>query len=116
MQEQMFVIPIPPLLALGFLIGVVLLILGYREESDIARRHHLMGLGVVVIGVMIPVTPITWYGYWIVTSGLVLGLIEIAIIAVALVIGIVIIYSGVKIYYRQSNNEKDDVDESRNSD
>jgi hypothetical protein len=98
MQEQMVTIPIPPLLALGFLIGVVLLILGYREESDITRRHHLMGLGVVVIGIMIPVSPITWYGYWIVTIGLVLGLVEIAIIAIALIIGIVLIYKGIKTY------------------
>ena len=94
----MFVVPIPPLLALGFLIGAILLALGYREDSDLTRRHHLMGLGVVVIGVMIPVSPLSWYGYWMVTSGLVLGLGEIAIIAVALIIGILLVYIGVKTY------------------
>jgi hypothetical protein len=98
MQEQMFVVPIPPLLALGFLIGFILLVLGYREESDLTRHHHLIGLGVVVIGIMIPVTPLTWYGYWIVTSGLILGLNEIAIIAVAVIIGIILIYKGIKTY------------------
>lgn len=94
----MFVVPIPPLLALGFLIGTILLVLGYREDSDLTRRHHLMGLGVVVIGIMIPVCPLSWYGYWIVTSGLVLGLIEITIIAVTLIIGILLVYKGVKTY------------------
>jgi hypothetical protein len=98
MQEQMFAVPIPTLLALGFLIGFVILALGYREGFDITRRHHLMGLGVVIIGIMIPATPISWYGYWIVTSGLVLGLIEITIIAVALIIGILLMYKGVKTY------------------
>jgi len=94
----MFVVPIPPLLALGFLIGAILLALGYREDSDLTRRHHLMGLGVVVIGIMIPVCPLSWYGYWMVTSGLVLELIEITIIAVALIIGIILVYKGVKTY------------------
>ncbi|MHA2143403.1 MAG: hypothetical protein ACXADC_07440 [Candidatus Thorarchaeota archaeon] len=98
MQEQMFVVPIPPLLALGFLIGIILLVLGYREETDLARRHHLIGLGAVVIGVMIPVTPLSWYGYLIVTIGLVLGLIEITIIAVTLIIGVLLVYIGVKNY------------------
>ena len=98
MQEQMFVVPIPLLLALGFLIGAIMLALGYGEDSDLTRRHHLVGLGVVVIGIMIPVSPLSWYGYWMVTSGLVLGLPEIAIIAVALIIGILLVYKGVKTY------------------
>ncbi|MHA2026565.1 MAG: hypothetical protein ACW98U_11760 [Candidatus Thorarchaeota archaeon] len=93
MQEQMFTIPIPPLLAIGFLIGIILLALGYRSQSD-----HQMGLGLVIIGLMIPITPISWYGYLMLTSALVLGLIEIVIIAVALIIGIVLMYKGFKIY------------------
>ena len=73
MQEQMFVLPIPVLLAIGYLIGFVLLVLGYRNETDLTRHHHLMGLGIVVIGIMIPVTPISWYVHGIVTTGLLLG-------------------------------------------
>lgn len=94
----MFAVPIPMLLALGFLIGIGILALGYRERSDMTRRHHLMGLGVIIIGIMIPATPISWYGYWMITSELVLGLIEIVIIAVTLAIGILLIYKGVKTY------------------
>ncbi|MHA1902737.1 MAG: hypothetical protein ACXADL_13490 [Candidatus Thorarchaeota archaeon] len=100
MQEQMFVIPIPPLLAIGFLIGIVLLVLGYRNKTDLTRRYHLMGLGTVVIGIMIPVTPISWYVSGMVTLGWVLGLAEISIIAIALIIGFILIYYGVKTYYR----------------
>ncbi len=98
MQEQMFTIPIPLLLAIGFLIGIILIVLGYRNQSDLVKRHHQMGLGIMIIGFMIPVTPISWYGYWMLTNGLVLGLIEITIIAVALIIGFVILYKGFKIY------------------
>jgi hypothetical protein len=97
MQELMFSIPIPPLLALGFLIGLVLL-LGYRENADLVRRNHRMGSGLIIIGIMVPISPLSWYVYWILTSGLVLGLLDYAIIAVALVFGLIIMYFGAKIY------------------
>ncbi|MFW9804747.1 MAG: hypothetical protein ACFFFC_18975 [Candidatus Thorarchaeota archaeon] len=98
MQEQMLAVPLPMLLAIGFLIGFVFLGLGYREGSDMTRRYRFIGVGAITIGIMIPVTPISWYGYWIVTTGLLLGLIEIAMICVTLIIGILLIYKGVKIY------------------
>ncbi|MFX0055278.1 MAG: hypothetical protein ACFFAX_15485 [Promethearchaeota archaeon] len=98
MQEQMLAVPLPMLLAIGFLIGFVFLGLGYREGSDLTRRYRFLGVGGITVGIMIPVTPISWYAYWIVTSGLLLGLIEITIIGVALIIGIFLIYKGVKIY------------------
>ena len=94
----MFAVPIPLLLALGFLIGIILLIIGYRETADLQRRYHLMGIGVIFIGIMIPVTPLSWYGYWAVTTGIILGLIDIAIIAIALIAGIILIYGGFRIY------------------
>ncbi|TET09762.1 MAG: hypothetical protein E3J86_07240 [Candidatus Thorarchaeota archaeon] len=98
MQELMFTVPIPPLLALGFLIGIILLVLGYRENADLTRRNHLMGLGLIIIGIMIPVTPATWYGYLVVIHGLVLGITEIAVIAIALILGIILMYLGAKNY------------------
>ncbi len=93
MQEGMFAIPIPPLLAIGFLIGIILVALGYRNRDD-----RQMGLGVVIIGLMIPVTPISWYVYWVVTGGLLLGLLDIAIILGALIFGILFLYKGFKMY------------------
>lgn len=99
MQGQTLTTPLlPPLLALGFLIGIILIVLGYREKTDPTRHQHLMGLGIIIIGIMIPVTPLSWYGSHIVTIGLILGLIEIVIIAVALIIGLVTIYMGFKTY------------------
>ncbi|MFX1558980.1 MAG: hypothetical protein ACFFBL_00155 [Promethearchaeota archaeon] len=96
----MFTIPIPPLLAIGFLIGVIILALGYRENSDLTRRNHLMGIGIIIIGVMIPITPLSWYGYLIVTSGLILGIFDIIIIGIALILGIILLYVGFKTYTR----------------
>ena len=98
MQQQMFVIPIPPLLALGFLIGIILLVLGYMEKTDLTRHQHLMGLGIIIIGIMIPITPLSWYGVSIIARGLTLGIFEIAVIATALAIGIVFLYIGAKTY------------------
>ena len=98
MQELMFTVPIPPLLTLGFLIGIILLVLGYRENADLTRRNHLMGLGLIIIGIMIPVTPAIWYGYLVVIHGLVLGLTEIAVISIALILGIILMYLGAKNY------------------
>ena len=100
MQETMFSIPIPVLLALGFLIGIILLVLGYMEKTDPTRHQHLMGLGIIIIGIMIPITPLSVYGYLVLVRGLILGIIEIVIIALALIIGIVLLYIGSKTYMK----------------
>jgi hypothetical protein len=100
MQEIMFVIPIPPLLALGFLIGIILLVLGYMEKTNPTRHQHLMGLGIIIIGIMIPITPLSWYGTLIITRGLILGVFEIAVIVTALMIGAVLLYIGSKTYIK----------------
>ncbi|MFW9817745.1 MAG: hypothetical protein ACFFEW_17645 [Candidatus Thorarchaeota archaeon] len=100
MQQLMFTIPIPPLLAIGFLTGIILFVLGYREHTDTSRRHHLMGSGLIVIGIMIPLSPISWYLYWILTSILILGLIDFVIIGFTLVAGIALIYRGFTIYVK----------------
>ena len=86
MQETMFAVPIPPLLALGYLIGIILLVLGYMEKTNPTRHQHLLGLGIIIIGIMIPITPLSWYVYMMLVRGLILGIIEIAIIALALII------------------------------
>ena len=54
-------INIPSLLILGFLVGVVLLIIGYREGADLRRRNRLMGSGLGIIGIMTLMTPVSWF-------------------------------------------------------
>ncbi len=98
MQELMFTVSMPFILAIGFLIGIVLLVLGYRETEDRPRRNRLMGTGTIVIGIMIPVTPLSWYGYGAFTAALVVGIVELFIIALALVLGVVLMYVGARIY------------------
>ncbi|MFX1261861.1 MAG: hypothetical protein ACFFAZ_07240 [Promethearchaeota archaeon] len=98
MQQLMFTIPFPPLLILGFLIGIILIVLGYREQTDFTRHQHLMGLGIIIIGIMIPVSVIAWYGYLVLANRLVLGIIEISIIAAAFLIAISIIFIGFMTY------------------
>jgi len=100
MQESMIAFSMPFILALGFLVGIVLLLLGYREIEDRPRRNRLMGLGTIVIGIMIPVTPVSWYVYLMLTAVLVLGIVELAIIAIAVILGIVLMYLGARIYVR----------------
>ncbi|MFW9798835.1 MAG: hypothetical protein ACFFD9_00195 [Candidatus Thorarchaeota archaeon] len=100
MQEYTFAVLFPSLLFLGFSVGIVLVVLGYREMEDLTRRNHLMGAGTAIVGFMVLVTPLSWYGYWMITAELILGLVEIAIIAIAVIIGVILIYIGARIYTR----------------
>jgi hypothetical protein len=72
LQEQMVSINIPFLLALGFLVGIVLLILGYREREDVQRRNRFMGSGLSIIGIMTLLTPLSWFLYLAYVYGMVI--------------------------------------------
>lgn len=92
----------PGILATGFLIGIILIILGNRENQNLERRNHLIGLGIMVIGIMIPITPLSWYLYWVGIVGLlILGGEPQIVTLFALVIGIIIVYQGTRIYRRK---------------
>ncbi|MFW9887490.1 MAG: hypothetical protein ACFFER_04870 [Candidatus Thorarchaeota archaeon] len=99
MQEQILSINIPALLALGFLIGILLVAIGYREKGNPVLRAHRIGLGVIIIGIMIPATPLAWYGSWALITGIiVLGILDIVIIILTLIVGFNGIYYGFKTY------------------
>ncbi len=100
MQETMVAVLIPSLLFFSFSVGIVFVVLGYREMEDLTRRNHMMGAGTAIVGFMVLVTPLSWYVYLMVTIGLILGLFEIAIIAIAVIIGIILMYIGARIYTR----------------
>jgi hypothetical protein len=95
---QMVSVSMPFLLAIGYLIGIVLIVLGYRETEDPAKRTRLLRMGFLIIGIMIPITPISWYAYWIISTGLILVLIDYVIIAMALIVGLILIYWGFNTY------------------
>lgn len=90
----MFAVNIPSLIIIGFLIGIILIIVGNRERDDMSRRNKFLRSGIIVVGIMIPVTPISWYGYWALSSSVTLMLLDYIIIAVAIVIGILVIVQG----------------------
>ncbi|MFX1260474.1 MAG: hypothetical protein ACFFAZ_00160 [Promethearchaeota archaeon] len=95
----MFSVNIPALLALGFLIGILLVAIGYRERETLVLRAHRIGLGIIIIGIMIPTTPLTWYISLELIAGIViLGILDIAIIILALTIGFFGVYYGFKTY------------------
>lgn len=91
----------PGILLTGFMIGIILVVMGFRENQNLVRRNHLMGMGIVVIGIMIPVTPLSWYIYWEGVFGLfTLAIEHQVVIAFTLIIGIVLAYQGARIYGR----------------
>jgi len=95
---QIFAINVPSLLIIGFLIGVILIIRGNRDLEDLTKRSRLLKVGISIIGIMIPVTPLSWYGYWVFSSGMALMIIDYAIIAISIVVGIIVIYKGLTTY------------------
>ena len=95
----MFSINIPALLALGFLIGILLVAIGYREKANLVLRAHRIGLGTIIIGIMIPATPLAWYGSLGLRTGIIiLGILDIAIIILTLIAGVIGVYYGLKTY------------------
>ena len=84
----------PSLIILGFLIGIILIILGNREKDDMSRRNSLLKSGILVVGIMIPLTPISWFGYWVLTSYYTMLLQDYIIVGGAIVFGILVIFQG----------------------
>jgi hypothetical protein len=84
----------PALLALGFIIGIVLAVVGLLEQKNRTRRGHLLAAGVLLLGVMSVATPLLWYGYPAFLTGVVvMTLGELVILALlALVGGLLIAY------------------------
>ncbi|MFW9810602.1 MAG: hypothetical protein ACFFE6_14585, partial [Candidatus Thorarchaeota archaeon] len=81
---QQFSVNMPSLLIIGFLIGIIFVVLGNREMGDLVRRNRLLKIGISVVGIMIPVTPLSWYGYWALTSSIVLMPLDYIIIGIAI--------------------------------
>jgi FtsH-binding integral membrane protein len=93
-MQPMVMVSIPALLGFGFIVGIVLVLLGLVEQKNQQRRAHLMAAGVIVLGIMSVVTPLLWYGYPALLTGVVvLNLGELVILTLlALISGLLIAY------------------------
>lgn len=87
---------IPALLIIGFVIAIILLILGFVEKKNPLRKKRLMAAGTILLGIMIAAVPLTWYGSWAITMGSILMTIsDILIMAFLSIIGGIIITLGI---------------------
>jgi uncharacterized membrane protein len=94
-QQPLVTVSVPAVLAVGFIIGIVLLVVGLLEQKDRTQRAHLTGAGALLLGIMTVATPLLWYGCWPLLTGSVI-IMSISEIAVLTLLGLV---SGVLITY-----------------
>lgn len=84
----MFAFNIPSILALGFILAVVLMVLGYRESQTPSRANLLFRAGLTFLGVMIALTPMVWYVYLeLYLTGFVMSLSDMAIFGLGMFSG-----------------------------
>ncbi|MFW9800976.1 MAG: hypothetical protein ACFFD9_11110 [Candidatus Thorarchaeota archaeon] len=53
------------ILGTGFVITILLIVIGLREKDDSLRRARFLRAGGVLLGLMIIVTGFTWYAYFV---------------------------------------------------
>jgi len=92
----MFVISPLGILAFGFMIAILLIIIGFREKSDYLRKVKLIRAGGILLGLMMIATGLTWYGYPASTSSMPLILEDVVILTLVSSIGGLI--SGISSY------------------
>jgi hypothetical protein len=99
MQESqvMFGLSGPGILGIGYLIAILLIVIGYKEKEDIHKRVRYIRMGGVLFGIMIIVTGLTVYGYLVTVMFLVMTLQDVFILALVSSIGGLII--GISCYY-----------------
>jgi drug/metabolite transporter (DMT)-like permease len=90
-------ISMPGLLAIGYVVALVLLFLANREREDLNRKSILAKSGVILIGIMIAITPLSWYGYYAATDGsIAMALYDLAIVSMCCIFGGIIIGAGLR--------------------
>jgi hypothetical protein len=93
-----FIINVPALLMMGFAVAVLFIILGYRERVDITKREKSIRIGLGLLGLMVIVTPLSWYGSLAIIGGVVqMRIGEILLLTTLAALGGVIV--GVSIYF-----------------
>ena len=88
----------PALLALGFIIGIVLVVVGLLAQKNRDRRAHLMAAGVLLLGIMSIVTPLLWYAYPAFLTGLAIVTAgELVLLTLLAVVGGLLIAYGIQL-------------------
>ncbi len=85
-SSQFMAISIPGLLAVGFIAALVLYLLGQRQA------------GIILFGLMIIITPLSWYGSFAMQGSLLMSIGDILILSLLSSIGGIII--GVGLQYK----------------
>lgn len=62
MQPMIVLTPVGFLLS-GFAIALLLIVMGFREKRDYARKVRLVRAGGILLGLMIIITGLSWYGF-----------------------------------------------------
>jgi uncharacterized membrane protein len=88
-------VSIPALLVLGFVLAVILLVMGYREKNLPDRANSFFRAGLVLLGAMTALTPILWYWTWAMPSGtLLMSVLDIFILGLGALLGGIVIGVG----------------------
>jgi len=60
----MYSVSLPVILGMLAIIATLLIVLGFKEKNDLARRIRLLRWGVALIGMTLVLTGFLWYAYW----------------------------------------------------
>jgi len=84
------------ILTAGFMIAILLIIIGFREKSACSRKVRLIRAGGILLGLMMISTGFTWFGYLASTSSTPLAFEDVVILTLVSSIGGLI--SGISSY------------------
>ncbi len=87
----------PGILGIGFVIAIILIILGYREKEDFLKKVRYVRSGGILFGIMILISGLIVYGYLVATMAYSLTLGDVMILTLVSSLGGLII--GIAGYY-----------------
>jgi len=64
MQTAMYSINIPYILGMLAIIATILIVLGFREKNNLARKIRFVKSGIALIGLTIVLAGFLWYASW----------------------------------------------------
>jgi hypothetical protein len=67
-QQSMVTISLPSLLMFGLIIAIALIFYGRSKGKENSGYYTLIGIGISLLGIMVVISPLFWYGYWALTG------------------------------------------------